>query len=82
MARFVEQTFKDRGLQVQWQQVEEGRANVLGTLRRGRAAAGAVFNGHMDTSYSGREPCSPTCRGSSRTRSSGGPALRARDLEH
>ena len=44
------------GLQTQWQQVEDGRANVLGT----RAGAGGgptlMFNGHLDTSYSGREP--------------------------
>src|SRR4029079_3264234 len=44
------------GLQVQWQQVEEGRANVLGTLAGAGGGASLMFNGHMDTSYSGREP--------------------------
>src|SRR5206468_46845 len=32
MAELMRGTFLDLGLQVQWQQVEEGRANVLGTL--------------------------------------------------
>jgi acetylornithine deacetylase/succinyl-diaminopimelate desuccinylase-like protein len=56
MARFVERTFRELGLQVQWQQVEEGRANVLGTLTGAGGGPALMFNGHMDTSYSGREP--------------------------
>jgi acetylornithine deacetylase len=56
MARFVEQTFRELGLQVQWQQVEEGRANVLGTLTGASGGPALMFNGHLDTSYSGREP--------------------------
>jgi acetylornithine deacetylase/succinyl-diaminopimelate desuccinylase-like protein len=56
MAQFVEQTFEELGLQVQWQQVEEGRANVLGTLSGAGGGPALMFNGHMDTSYSGREP--------------------------
>jgi acetylornithine deacetylase len=56
MARFVAQTFEELGLQVQWQQVEEGRANVLGTLAGSGGGPALMFNGHMDTSYSGREP--------------------------
>jgi len=56
MARFVEQTFKELGLRVQWQQVEQGRANVLGTLSGAGGGPALMFNGHMDTSYSGREP--------------------------
>jgi acetylornithine deacetylase len=56
MARFVEQTFRELGLQVQWQQVEEGRANVLGTVTGAGGGPALMFNGHMDTSYSGREP--------------------------
>jgi acetylornithine deacetylase len=55
MARFVVQTFEELGLQVQWQQVEEGRANVLGTLTGTGGGPALMFNGHMDTSYSGRE---------------------------
>ena len=56
MARFVAQTFEELGLQVQWQQIEEGRANVLGTLTGAGGGAALMFNGHMDTTYSGREP--------------------------
>jgi acetylornithine deacetylase/succinyl-diaminopimelate desuccinylase-like protein len=44
------------GLQVQWQQVEEGRANVLGTWAGTGGRPTLMFNGHLDTSYSGREP--------------------------
>jgi len=44
------------GLQTQWQQVEEGRANVLGTWAGQGDGPTLMFNGHLDTSYSGREP--------------------------
>jgi acetylornithine deacetylase/succinyl-diaminopimelate desuccinylase-like protein len=44
------------GLAVQWQQVEDGRANVLGTWAGAGGGPTLMFNGHLDTSYSGREP--------------------------
>jgi acetylornithine deacetylase len=44
------------GLQVQWQQVEDGRANVLGTWAGEAGGPTLMLNGHLDTSYSGREP--------------------------
>jgi acetylornithine deacetylase len=44
------------GLQTQWQQVEDGRANVLGTLAGTGGGPTLMLNGHLDTSYSGREP--------------------------
>jgi acetylornithine deacetylase len=44
------------GLQTQWQQVEDGRANVLGTWAGVGGGPTLMFNGHLDTSYSGREP--------------------------
>ena len=56
LARFVQTTFEELGLQVQWQQVEESRANVLGTLAGAGGGSSLMFNGHLDTSYSGREP--------------------------
>jgi acetylornithine deacetylase len=43
-------------LQTQWQQVEDGRANVLGTWPGAGGGPTLMFNGHLDTSYSGREP--------------------------
>jgi acetylornithine deacetylase/succinyl-diaminopimelate desuccinylase-like protein len=56
MAELVRDTLDEMGLQVQWQQVEEGRANVLGVLAGTGGGQSLMFNGHMDTSYSGKEP--------------------------
>ena len=56
MAELMRETFFDLGLQAQWQQVEDGRANVLGTRAGTGGGPSLMFNGHMDTSYSGREP--------------------------
>jgi acetylornithine deacetylase len=56
MADLMAGTLRDLGLPVQWQQVEEGRANVVGTLAGAGGGPTLMFNGHMDTSYSGREP--------------------------
>jgi acetylornithine deacetylase len=56
MAAFMADTFRELGLSVQWQQVEDGRANVVGTLTGAGGGPALMFNGHMDTSYSGREP--------------------------
>jgi acetylornithine deacetylase len=47
---------EELGLSVQWQQVEEGRANVVGTRAGKGGGPTLMFNGHLDTSYSGREP--------------------------
>jgi acetylornithine deacetylase len=44
------------GLQVQWQQIEDGRPNVVGLWEGVGGGTSLMFNGHMDTSYSGREP--------------------------
>jgi acetylornithine deacetylase/succinyl-diaminopimelate desuccinylase-like protein len=55
-AELMASLLDDAGLQVQWQQVEDGRANVLGTWRGAGGGKSLMFNGHMDTSYSGREP--------------------------
>jgi acetylornithine deacetylase len=56
MADLMRTEFADMGLTVQWQQVEEGRANVLGIRAGSGGGPSLMFNGHMDTSYSGREP--------------------------
>jgi len=55
-ARLMEAELESTGLQTQWQQVEEGRANVLGTWPGSGGGPTLMFNGHLDTSYSGREP--------------------------
>ena len=51
------------GLQVQWQEVEEGRPNVVGLWEGAGGARSLMFNGHVDTSYSGREPWLAGIRG-------------------
>src|SRR4051795_7458094 len=56
MAELMRDVLADLGLHVQWQQVEDGRANVLGTWAGSGGGPTLMFNGHMDTSYSGREP--------------------------
>jgi len=56
MGQLMEGVLTDAGLEVVVQEVEEGRANVLGTLAGSGQGKTLMFNGHMDTSYSGREP--------------------------
>jgi acetylornithine deacetylase len=56
MAELMVALYEDLGLAVQWQQVEDGRANAVGTWRGSGGGKSLMFNGHMDTSYSGREP--------------------------
>jgi acetylornithine deacetylase/succinyl-diaminopimelate desuccinylase-like protein len=56
MAELMRDTFAEMGLKVQWQQVEDGRANVLGIREGAGDGLTLMFNGHMDTSYSGQEP--------------------------
>jgi acetylornithine deacetylase len=56
VAEYLAGAFHEMGLQVQWQEVEEGRPNVVGTWRGTGGGKTLMFNGHMDTSYSGREP--------------------------
>jgi acetylornithine deacetylase/succinyl-diaminopimelate desuccinylase-like protein len=56
MARLMVELYEELGLHVQWQQVEDGRANALGILEGSGGARSLMLNGHMDTSYSGREP--------------------------
>jgi acetylornithine deacetylase/succinyl-diaminopimelate desuccinylase-like protein len=56
MAELMRETFLDMRLSVQWQEVEEGRANVLGIREGAGGGSSLMLNGHMDTSYSGREP--------------------------
>jgi acetylornithine deacetylase len=56
MGELMARTLEERGLQVAWQEVEQGRPNVLGTLAGTGGGPTLMFNGHMDTSYSGAEP--------------------------
>jgi acetylornithine deacetylase/succinyl-diaminopimelate desuccinylase-like protein len=56
MADLMVEILDGMGLQVQRQQVEDNRANALGTWAGAGGGKSLMFNGHMDTSYSGREP--------------------------
>jgi acetylornithine deacetylase/succinyl-diaminopimelate desuccinylase-like protein len=56
MAEYLRDLFAELGLHVTWQEVEEGRPNVVGVLRGVGGGRSLMFNGHLDTSYSGREP--------------------------
>jgi len=55
-AELMRDELADLGLRVQWQQVEDDRANVLGTWEGSGGGPTLMLNGHLDTSYSGHEP--------------------------
>ena len=55
MGELMVELYRALGLQVQWQQVEDNRANALGIWSGAGGGKSLMFNGHMDTSYSGRE---------------------------
>ena len=55
MAELMVELYRSLGLHVQWQQVEDNRANALGTWSGTGGGKTLMLNGHMDTSYSGRE---------------------------
>ena len=55
MAEYMRQVLERLGLNVTWQEVEEGRANVVGRWTGGGGGKNLMFNGHMDTSNTGRE---------------------------
>jgi acetylornithine deacetylase/succinyl-diaminopimelate desuccinylase-like protein len=63
MAELMVSLYESIGLRVQWQQVEENRANALGLWLGKGGGKSLMFNGHMDTSYSGREPWLKDVRG-------------------
>jgi acetylornithine deacetylase/succinyl-diaminopimelate desuccinylase-like protein len=56
MAEHMRALFEEMGLAVAWQEVERDRPNVVGTLGGEGGGRSLMFNGHMDTSYSGSEP--------------------------
>jgi acetylornithine deacetylase/succinyl-diaminopimelate desuccinylase-like protein len=56
MAEHMRVLLAGLGMSVAWQEVEEGRPNVVGTLAGSGGGPSLMFNGHMDTSYSGSEP--------------------------
>ena len=55
MGRYMRRALEETGLNVTWQEVEDGRANVVGLWEGTGNGKSLLFNGHMDTSNSGRE---------------------------
>src|SRR5437870_6391455 len=55
MGRYIRAALEAAGLTVTWQEVEPGRANVLGLWEGTGNGKSLMFNGHMDTSNTGRE---------------------------
>jgi acetylornithine deacetylase len=55
MAQYMEKTLRELGVNVTWQEVEEGRANVVGRWLGAGGGKNLMFNGHMDTSNTGDE---------------------------
>ena len=55
MGKYMRAAFEAAGLQTTWQEVEPERANVVGLWEGSGTGKSLMFNGHMDTSNSGRE---------------------------
>jgi acetylornithine deacetylase len=55
MAQYMQNALQELALHVTWQEVEEGRANVVGRWVGSGGGKNLMFNGHMDTSNTGRE---------------------------
>ena len=55
IAEYMRSALQALGINVTWQEVEEGRANVVGRWIGSGGGKNLMFNGHMDTSNTGRE---------------------------
>src|SRR5579862_9429785 len=55
MGQYMQNALRQLGLNVTWQEVEEGRANVVARWSGCGGGRCLMFNGHMDTSNTGRE---------------------------
>jgi len=55
MAEYMRATLRQLGLDITWQELEEGRANVVARWSGAGSGRNLMFNGHMDTSNTGRE---------------------------
>jgi hypothetical protein len=55
MGRYMRKVLEEMGLAVSWQEVEDARANVVGLWEGTGNGKSLMFNGHMDTSNTGRE---------------------------
>src|ERR1043165_6244367 len=55
MGDYMQRRWEEMGLRVTRQEVEEGRANIVARYEGRGAGRNLMFNGHMDTSNTGRE---------------------------
>jgi acetylornithine deacetylase len=55
MAQYMQSALQQMGLNVTWQEVEDGRANVVARWIGSGGGKNLMFNGHMDTSNTGHE---------------------------
>jgi acetylornithine deacetylase len=55
MAEYMRSAWRGINLDVTWQEVEEGRANVIARWESSGTGRCLMFNGHMDTSNTGQE---------------------------
>jgi acetylornithine deacetylase len=55
MGDHMRAAWESMGLEVTWQEVEEGRANVVARWEGASSGRCLMFNGHMDTSNTGEE---------------------------
>jgi len=55
-AEYVRDCLAEEGMKASLQMVESGRANALGRIDGSGGGQCLMFNGHLDTSYSGNEP--------------------------
>jgi len=55
IALFLKEIYEDLGLMTIIQEVEENRYNVIGTLKGKDVGPTLMFNGHLDTSFTGDE---------------------------
>ena len=59
IAHFVRDLFRKMGLRTRVQEIETDRYNVVGTFQGEGTGPVLMFNGHMDTSYTGKEDFLP-----------------------
>ncbi|WP_229768235.1 M20 family metallopeptidase [Sulfodiicoccus acidiphilus] len=55
MGEYVADKMRELGLKVIWQEVEEGRPNVIGILKGEGGGPTLQFDGHLDVSFTGAE---------------------------
>jgi acetylornithine deacetylase/succinyl-diaminopimelate desuccinylase-like protein len=56
MGEHMARSLRELGLDVERQEVEDGRPNAVGVLKGSGGSPSLMLNGHLDTSYSGTEP--------------------------